>query len=105
MITGVSRWRCRCGASVKVVTETDKARINEGCRLEVGCPKCGDRQMIYAHRVIHVTTEPPNGYLSPQLEVRHGRVIPDCLFAVGMPCAILEEEMLDASAYGWCWND
>jgi hypothetical protein len=60
MITGVSRWRCKCGISIKVLTETDKARINEGTRIEVDCPKCGDKQLIYAHRVIEVTAEKPD---------------------------------------------
>jgi len=60
MISGVARWRCKCGVSIKVVTETDRARINEGVRVEVGCPACGDKQLIYAHRVIEVSTEKPD---------------------------------------------
>lgn len=59
MITSVARWRCRCGASVKVTTETDKARINENVRREAACPKCGDKQQVYAHRIIEVTAETP----------------------------------------------
>jgi hypothetical protein len=56
MIKGVATWRCKCGASVKVITETDKGRINDGIRLEAACPNCGDKQIIFAHRIIATTT-------------------------------------------------
>ncbi len=65
MIKGVSTWRCKCGVSVKVVTETDKAQINEGIRVEAACPKCGDKQTIYAHRIIAVTTYKDDGTTGP----------------------------------------
>ena len=57
MIGSVARWRCRCGASIKAITETDKARINDNIRLEVACPKCGDKQLVNAHHIIEVTAE------------------------------------------------
>jgi ribosomal protein S27E len=57
MITDVSLWRCNCGVNIKVVTETDRATINEGFKLEVACPNCGDKQLVYAHRIVQVTTE------------------------------------------------
>jgi hypothetical protein len=60
MISGVARWRCKCGVSVKAVTETDKVRINENVRIDAVCPKCGDRQPIYAHHIIEITTEKPD---------------------------------------------
>ena len=60
MITGVARWRCKCGVSIKVVTETDKTRINENVSIEAACPKCKDRQVIYAHRIIEISTEKPD---------------------------------------------
>jgi ribosomal protein S27E len=60
MIKGVSQWRCKCGVTVKVLTETDRGTINEGFNLEVACPNCGDRQHIYAHRAVQVTTEAPD---------------------------------------------
>ena len=60
MISSVARWRCKCDASIKAITETDKARINENVRLEVVCPKCGDKQLVYAHRIIEVTAEKPD---------------------------------------------
>jgi len=63
MITGIFRWRCKCGIGVKVLTETEKPRINDGCSLEVDCPHCGERQLIYAHRIVQVTTAPPESYL------------------------------------------
>lgn len=65
MINGVSRWRCKCGVSIKVLTETDNARINEGFKLEVLCPKCGDKQMVCAHRAVQVTMENPNEREAP----------------------------------------
>jgi hypothetical protein len=60
MISGVARWRCKCGVSIKVVTETDGDRIDDGVRVEVTCPKCGHRQVIDAHRVRTITTEESN---------------------------------------------
>jgi hypothetical protein len=60
MISSVARWRCKCGVSIKAVTETDKLHIDDNVRIEVTCPKCGDKQPIYAHRIIEVTTEKPD---------------------------------------------
>jgi len=57
MISSVARWRCKCDASIKAITETDKNRINENVRIEVTCPRCGDKQLVYAHRIIEVTAE------------------------------------------------
>ena len=57
VISGVSRWRCKCGVSIKVLTETERARIDKDIRNEVACPKCGERQVIYAHRVSSITIE------------------------------------------------
>jgi len=54
-LRGVATWRCKCGVTVKVITETDRARINEDVRHEAQCPNCGDRQIVYAHRVLEVT--------------------------------------------------
>jgi hypothetical protein len=55
MIKGFATWRCKCGVTVKVITETDRARINEDLRREAQCPNCGDGQIVYAHRVLKVT--------------------------------------------------
>jgi len=55
MIKGIATWRCKCGVNVKVITETDRTRINEAVRQEVQCPHCGDRQIVYAHRILEVT--------------------------------------------------
>ena len=55
MIKGVATWRCKCGVTVKVITEIDRARMNEDVRLEAQCPNCGDRQIVYAHRILAVT--------------------------------------------------
>jgi hypothetical protein len=55
MIKGFATWRCKCGVTVKVITETDRTRINEDVRHEAQCPNCGDTQIVYAHRVLEVT--------------------------------------------------
>jgi len=55
MNKGVATWRCKCGVSVKVITETDRARINEDIRHEAQCPNCGDSQIVYARRILAVT--------------------------------------------------
>ncbi len=54
MITGVATWRCKCGVTVKVITELDPSRVIED-RHEAQCPNCGDKQIVYAHRIIEVT--------------------------------------------------
>jgi len=54
MITGVATWRCKCGVSVKVVTETDRAKSAPD-RLIASCPNCKDQQVVYADRIITVT--------------------------------------------------
>jgi len=43
--------------SVKAVTETDRARIKEVERIDANCPKCGDAQSLYAHRIVDVSCE------------------------------------------------
>jgi len=55
MVKGFATWRCKCGVTVKVITETDRVRINQGVRHEAQCPNCGDKQMVYAHRILQVT--------------------------------------------------
>ena len=55
MNKGFATWRCKCGVNVKVITETDRRRISEDVRHEAQCPNCGDRQIVYAHRVLEVT--------------------------------------------------
>jgi hypothetical protein len=57
MIKGVATWRCKCGHRVKVITETDRSRIADVDRLPAACPNCGDKQIIYAHRILSVKTE------------------------------------------------
>ena len=59
MISGISRYRCKCGVSIQVVSETDKARIDQGIRLEVECPECKENQVIYAHRITKIAVELP----------------------------------------------
>ena len=59
MIYGVSRYRCKCGVSLQVLTETDKSRIDEAIRLEVACPKCLEKQVIYAHRITKIDIDLP----------------------------------------------
>jgi hypothetical protein len=55
MITSTSVWWCKCGVQVKVIGQTDWYTPHEKVTAE--CPNCGDRQVIYAHRIISVTAE------------------------------------------------
>ena len=58
MIKGVATWHCKCGVAVKVITETDetdRTGMNEDIRHEAQCPNCGDKQIVYAHRIREVT--------------------------------------------------
>jgi hypothetical protein len=59
MITTVATWRCKCGAGVKVIAETDRQKI--AATVVAACPDCGDKQVIYAHRIISVTAEKRDG--------------------------------------------
>jgi Zn finger protein HypA/HybF involved in hydrogenase expression len=54
MTTEVATWRCKCGVTVKVITEADRSRIIED-RHEAQCPNCGDAQTVYADRILEVT--------------------------------------------------
>jgi hypothetical protein len=60
MTSSVACWRCNCGVSIKAITETDKAPINDDVRLEVACPNCGHKQIVHAQRIIEVTAETPD---------------------------------------------
>jgi ribosomal protein S27E len=51
----VSTWRCKCGVRIKVVTEHDPK--TPGDKIEVKCPSCGDKQMVYGSKVISLTKE------------------------------------------------
>jgi hypothetical protein len=53
-----SRWRCRCGVNVKVITESDRSM--RGRMLDVACPRCGVKQMVYGQTLIVVHEEPDN---------------------------------------------
>ena len=57
MIRRVSRYCCQCGVSMKVLTDTDIVRIEERICLEVSCPTCGQKQLIYAHRIIKIAID------------------------------------------------
>jgi hypothetical protein len=55
MIRTTSTWRCRCGANIKVVGETERNKPLATALAQ--CPKCGDQQVIYAGRIIAITVE------------------------------------------------
>ena len=57
MITRVATWRCKCGVTVRVVTETDRARIADVERLTAACPTCGDKQIVLAHTILSINAE------------------------------------------------
>jgi hypothetical protein len=59
MISGISYYRCKCGVRIQVLTETDKAQIGDGIFLEVACPKCAEKQAIYAHRILKIAIDVP----------------------------------------------
>ena len=53
MITAVFTWKCKCGADIKVVGETNGNRPVE--QIAAPCPNCGDIQMIYAYQIVSIT--------------------------------------------------
>ena len=55
IITSTSTWRCWCGASIKVVAESDRATPD--AKAIAACPECGDEQIIYGSHIIAVTCE------------------------------------------------
>jgi len=55
MATSVSSWTCKCGNAVEVISEVDRAHPSE--TKEVACPKCGNKQIVYAHIIISVTAQ------------------------------------------------
>jgi hypothetical protein len=58
MITGVSIWRCSCGLTMKVITETDRTRMTESReKLTALCPNCHAEHVVNAHRIVSLTTE------------------------------------------------
>jgi len=63
MIRDIVNWRCKCGADIKVVTETDRTEIEYHIRITVSCPNCGERRLIYAHRIVEVSAEAPQEVL------------------------------------------
>ena len=59
MITSVATWRCKCGIGLKVITETDRARMADIAELKVvvACPRCQSEQILFAHRIVSIRTE------------------------------------------------
>jgi hypothetical protein len=51
----VSTWRCKCGTHIKVVGERD--RTKPANTIDAACPKCGDRQIIYADKILTISDE------------------------------------------------
>ena len=56
MIMTVATWRCKCGARLKVVAEIEKERPISAT-VPASCPDCGDKQAIYAHRIVALSVE------------------------------------------------
>jgi hypothetical protein len=55
MMHSVSIWRCKCGARINALGEGDQ---NQPLATAVAeCPTCGDKQAIYAARILSVTRE------------------------------------------------
>ena len=55
IMTTASTWQCKCGVNITVIGEFDSAKPSETIVAE--CPKCGDRQTIYAHRILSIMQE------------------------------------------------
>jgi hypothetical protein len=55
MDTRVSTWRCKCGTRIKVLGAVDKDHLQ--ARTVAECPTCGDKQVVYAARILFVTQE------------------------------------------------
>jgi hypothetical protein len=55
MINVVFSWRCKCGARVKVLGETDAA--NPTAKSTVKCPGCNDPQTLVVSKVVSVVQE------------------------------------------------
>jgi hypothetical protein len=58
-MTIVSTWRCQCGISVKVVGEHD-GQSKPPPTQSATCPKCGDKQTVYADKIISVIDDSEN---------------------------------------------
>src|SRR5262249_8153792 len=111
MITGVAAWRCKCGVSVKVVTETDRGMSSDPDRLIAACPNCKDEQVIHAHRIISVTVNTGSGLFGLQRrrgiegalsQVAAGNSEPVC--SATLPALMSEHvpvpRLIKAAAYG-----
>jgi hypothetical protein len=57
-MTTVSTWRCKCGISIKVVTEMDRTKP-AATQIAV-CPNCGDGQEVYGDKILSITDDTDN---------------------------------------------
>jgi hypothetical protein len=55
MIKTVSTWRCKCGAHVRVVAQTPKAKPS--ANQKAACPNCGDTQIIYGETILSIISD------------------------------------------------
>ena len=55
MMTTTAAWQCKCGLKIMVIGEMDRNNPSETTIAE--CPSCGDRQVIYAHRIVCVNVK------------------------------------------------
>jgi hypothetical protein len=54
-MNAVFSWRCKCGLSIRVIGETERA--SPTVKSTVRCPSCNDEQIIAASNVISVTRD------------------------------------------------
>ena len=54
-ITAITKWRCKCGAKVRVVTE--EKRKGSTSEILVACPDCEEVKSLPAERILDVTCE------------------------------------------------
>jgi hypothetical protein len=60
-MTNVSTWRCKCGITIKVVTEMDRTKP-ANTQVAV-CPKCGDKQAVHGDKILSIADDSHNTIL------------------------------------------
>ena len=61
-------WRCKCGAHLKVIGESDQAKPRAS--QTTACPKCGEKQVVYAEKIHSVVEDYSD--VSPALDGNDG---------------------------------
>jgi hypothetical protein len=62
--TAVAIWRCRCGVSIKVVTQLDTSGP-ASTQIAI-CPGCAEPHPVLADRIVSVANDTPSNTLPVQ---------------------------------------